>query len=209
MVELNGLWGKFYRITEWIARLVYVQCLWLLFSIVGLLVAGIFPATMGMFAVVRRWQLGETDVPVFPEFWTTYKQEFVKANLVGWLTTIVGGLLLFNLTLFRGYEGVFFLICYLFTLTIIFLYSLTALFVAPVFVQYKLSALKVIKYAAIIALSYPLHALMMGAIMIAFYYVLLLVPGLLPIFSFSWLAFLLMWVANLVFRRMDQKEVQK
>ncbi|MDO6656837.1 MULTISPECIES: YesL family protein [Bacillaceae] len=209
MVELNGLWGKFYRITEWVARLVYVQCLWLVFSIVGLLVAGIFPATMGMFAVVRRWQLGETDVPVFPEFWTTYKQEFIKANLVGWLTTIVGGLLLFNLTLFRGYEGVFFLICYLFTLTIIFLYSLTALFVAPVFVQYKLSALKVIKYAAIIALSYPLHALMMGAIMIAFYYVLLLVPGLLPIFSFSWLAFLLMWVANLVFRRMDQKEVQK
>ncbi|MGG1687016.1 hypothetical protein ACIFPW_14640, partial [Pseudalkalibacillus sp. NRS-1564] len=134
---------------------------------------------------------------------------FIKANLVGWLTTIVGGLLLFNLTLFRGYEGVFFLICYLFTLTIIFLYSLTALFVAPVFVQYKLSAPKVIKYAAIIALSYPLHALMMGAIMIAFYYVLLLVPGLLPIFSFSWLAFLLMWVANLVFRRMDQKEVQK
>lgn len=209
MVELNGLWGKFYRITEWVARLVYVQCLWLVFSIVGLLVAGIFPATMGMFAVVRRWQLGETDVPVFPEFWTTYKQEFIKANLVGWLTTIVGGLLLFNLTLFRGYEGVFFLICYLFTLTIIFLYSLTALFVAPVFVQYKLSAPKVIKYAAIIALSYPLHALMMGAIMIAFYYVLLLVPGLLPIFSFSWLAFLLMWVANLVFRRMDQKEVQK
>ncbi|MBF0708796.1 DUF624 domain-containing protein [Alkalihalobacillus hwajinpoensis] len=209
MVELNGLWGKFYRITEWVARLVYVQCLWLVFSIVGLLVAGIFPATMGMFAVVRRWQLGETDVPVFPEFWTTYKQEFIKANLVGWLTTIVGGLLLFNLTLFRGYEGVFFLICSLFTLTIIFLYILTALFVAPVFVQYKLSALKVIKYAAIIALSYPLHALMMGAIMIAFYYVLLLVPGLLPIFSFSWLAFLLMWVANLVFRRMDQKEVQK
>ncbi|MGG1687820.1 YesL family protein, partial [Pseudalkalibacillus sp. NRS-1564] len=78
MVELNGLWGKFYRITEWVARLVYVQCLWLVFSIVGLLVAGIFPATMGMFAVVRRWQLGETDVPVFPEFWTTYKQEFIK-----------------------------------------------------------------------------------------------------------------------------------
>ncbi|WP_084028990.1 YesL family protein [Bacillus sp. J33] len=61
-------------------RLVYLNLLWIAFSLLGIVLFGFFPATAAMFSVVRKWIMGETDVRVFKEFWQTYRKEFWKAN---------------------------------------------------------------------------------------------------------------------------------
>ncbi|GAA3329130.1 hypothetical protein GCM10020331_075920 [Ectobacillus funiculus] len=36
------------------------------FSIAGLVVLGIMPATAATFSVTRKWVTGNTDIPIFP-----------------------------------------------------------------------------------------------------------------------------------------------
>lgn len=79
-MELNGFVGVLYRTSEWIMRLVYLNLLWIAFSLLGIVLFGFFPATAAMFSVVRKWIMGETDVRVFKEFWQTYRKEFWKSN---------------------------------------------------------------------------------------------------------------------------------
>ena len=82
-MAIDGFLRKIYDISAWITRLMYVNLLWILFMLAGLIVMGVFPSTTAMFSVTRKWILGETDTPVFHTFWKAYKQNFLQSNLVG------------------------------------------------------------------------------------------------------------------------------
>ena len=58
------------RILQWIMRLAVVNGLWILFSLFGLLVGGVFPATVAALGLSRKWILGEQEVKI----WKTFKQ---------------------------------------------------------------------------------------------------------------------------------------
>src|SRR5690625_7635570 len=87
---MEGFALKYYRFTVWVVRLVYVNLLWILFTVIGLGVLGIMPATAAMFAVVRKWLRGEDDFPIFTTYKDAYKEEFLKANLLGYILAIIG-----------------------------------------------------------------------------------------------------------------------
>ncbi len=80
-MELTGLWGAFYRVSLIISKLAYVNVLWILFSLAGLILLGVAPATVALFSVTRAWARKEWDIPVFQTFWSVYKQEFWKASV--------------------------------------------------------------------------------------------------------------------------------
>lgn len=46
------------------------------FTLLGLGVFGIMPATAALFAVMRKWIQGQDNVPVLKTFWQEYKGEF-------------------------------------------------------------------------------------------------------------------------------------
>ncbi|KPC99769.1 hypothetical protein LR69_02005 [Geobacillus sp. BCO2] len=78
--------GKLYRACEWITRLAYINLLWLVFTVFGLVILGIAPATVALFTIVRKWLLfHDHDVPVLKTFVRTYKGEFWRANRIGLL----------------------------------------------------------------------------------------------------------------------------
>lgn len=75
--------GGIYTVMEWISRFVYLQFLWAMFTVVGLIGFGFFPATLTMFAVTRKWIRGQTDIPLFPVFKQLYKKDFLKFTYRG------------------------------------------------------------------------------------------------------------------------------
>ena len=85
------------------------------------------------------------------------------------------------------------------------LYLMTVLLMIPVYVHFDIKLINVVKYALIIAISNPFHILSMAALIIGFSMVMILIPALIPFFSFSVLAFGLMWMAKSAFTRMEQK----
>src|SRR5699024_6342603 len=107
---MSGFVAGYYPVAVWITRFAYMNLSWVLYSAVGLLFLGILPATSAMFAVVRKWIDGDTDIPVFETFWDAYRQEFVKINLLGYGVLLVGYLLTVEFQILRSQEHIAYLI---------------------------------------------------------------------------------------------------
>lgn len=185
--------------------LAYVNLLWFTFTIVGLVAFGIFPSTASLYTVVRKWMVQGTDTPVWKTFWGTYRKEFLKANLVGYLFLLIGWLLFIDLKFFQHQGNVFGLvISYVFVIAFI-IYMVMALFLFPVFVHYDLKILKYLKQTFFIVMLRPLEVIFAVIGSIGVYYLMIYVPGLIPFFSMSLLAYVTMWSAYRAFEKISLK----
>ncbi|WP_260843514.1 YesL family protein, partial [Staphylococcus epidermidis] len=68
---------------EAVVKIAWLNGLWLLFTLLGGVLFGWAPSTAAMCAVIRKWLMGQKDVPIFPLFLDTYKKEFLKVNAIG------------------------------------------------------------------------------------------------------------------------------
>ena len=201
---MNGFVGGFYKISEWIMRLAYINLLWIMFTIMGLGLFGLFPATISMFTVIRKWLMGFDDIPIFKTFWTSYKKEFLKSNLLGLLIMVTGYVLYIDLYFLGRADGFISVIYYpTFLLSIGFI--LTICYIFPTFVHFDVSVFQVVKNSFLIMLMNPLSTIMMVIGSIAVYMLMTTLPGLIPIFGGSVLAFVIMWSAFLAFTRIERQ----
>lgn len=142
---MQNMLGKLFTICEWIMKLAYVNLLWLLFTMAGLIVFGFMPATVSLFTIVRKWQMKETEVPVWDTFLSIYKKEFTKSNLLGFILVICAGFILLDLHFVNGLEGVLQLMFFVLLLIISALYFITLMYLFPVYVHYDLRVSEYIK----------------------------------------------------------------
>src|SRR5690625_2834987 len=56
-----------------------------------------FPATSAVFATVRKWQMGDTDAPIFKTFFVAFKDNYKQSFLGGILYVVLIGLLAVNI----------------------------------------------------------------------------------------------------------------
>lgn len=206
---MTGWAGRFYSISEWIMRLAYVNVLWIFFTLVGLIALGFVPATVGMFTIVRKWIMGEEDIPIFKTFWQTYRTEFLKSNLLGLCFFLIGFILFFDLRFFQAQSGVFYLVLFYVSIVFSFVYLISLLFFFPVIVHYELKGLRYIKQTFLIAISRPLGSIGMVIGLMIVYYAMALMPGLVPFFSASVLAYILMWIAFRIFSKLEETAIAK
>ncbi|WP_053362794.1 YesL family protein [Bacillus sp. FJAT-27251] len=200
--------NRAYGATEWIAKFAYLNLLWIGFSLLGLVVLGIFPATISMFAIIRKWLMGETDIPIFRTFWTTYKAEWVHGNGLGLFMAAVGGLIVLNLVFIRnsGSTGisVIQIPLYLFMLAAL----MTMFYLFPVYVHYELRLVQMIKNAFLMMLISPLENLVMIAGVAAVIFVVRFLPGFGFFFGGSLSAAIIMAAGYVVFNKMAKKQQQ-
>ncbi|WP_223591941.1 YesL family protein [Neobacillus bataviensis] len=205
-MEWKGILGLIFRTCEWIMLLAYLNILWILFTLLGAVVFGIFPATAAMFAVIRKWLISKHDVPVLKTFWTYYRGEFLKTNQLG-LMFFVTGLILyldFKIIDFQNefIHKIFLIVLFLFTSV----YAVTFIYIFPVFVQYDLKLLQYVKNAFLIGIANPIRTAMMVVCLITAFFVLRLAPGLLPFFSGSLLSIVMMTFAYQSINKIEHKK---
>lgn len=204
MEKKNGIMF-FYGVAEWVMLLAYVNILWIVFTVLGLFVLGVFPSTAGVYTVVRKWITHGNGIPVWKTFWQSYRKEFVKANTAGYLFVIIGGIIYIDLKFFQHLGGLFpTLISYLFILAFI-IYMVLWLFFFPVFVHYDLKIFQYIKQTFLIVILRPLEAILSMACGLVVYYLMMHLPGLIPFFGVSVLALLTMLVASRAFNKLQIK----
>ncbi|MBM7553144.1 YesL family protein [Thalassobacillus pellis] len=193
-------------VLHWIMRLAVVNGLWFLFSLRGLLIGGIFPATAAVLGLARKWLMGQEEVKLWKTFKQIYRQEFVIANTIGWILTIFGGLLYLNYKVIAGSGGeVLFIVPFAFYL-LLFFYTIVALWVFPLMVHYKTGWRQYLKNALIIGVTKLHYTLAIAVVVFAVLYYSLEYPGMIPFFTISLMATGSMWLSMLVFRQLDQKE---
>lgn len=208
MMPSGLLDGKLYHVCEWITRLAYTNVLWVLFTLMGLIVFGIAPATVALFTIMRKWLVfHDDDVSVFKTFFQTYKKEFWRANRIGIVFIIIAYILYIDL-LYMAHLPSSLQLPFLVVLLIIFIfYAVTLLYVFPIYVHYELTFWQYMKYSFLIGMASPLMTLAMfisaGLLFIVSMYIL----GLIPFFSVSLFSFVVMGCALRVFHRIEEKQM--
>lgn len=204
-MKFNGVMGTFYQATEWIMRLAYVNLLWILFALTGLIIFGIFPSTIGLFAVVRKWVMGKTDISVFNTYWVTFRSEFAKTNLLGYIFLLIGYILYVDLRFLQVQSGVGYLFLSYLLIALFIMYLFTFMHFFPVFVQYDIKMFQYFKQSFMIMILQPFItiAMIIGGFIV--YLLMIFLPGLIPFFGVSTTACVLMWIDYKGFVRLERQ----
>ncbi|WP_353961104.1 DUF624 domain-containing protein [Neobacillus sp. CF12] len=118
-------------------KLAYLNFLWIIFTVGGLIVFGMIPATVSLFAIVRKWLITkETDLPIFHTFYQNYKNEFLKSNKLGLVLVLMGLFLYYDFKLIMLSGG---MLQYTLTVPLLLIsifYCITLLYIFPVYVHF-------------------------------------------------------------------------
>ncbi len=176
-MEIRGIWGVFYKISLWLTRIASVNLLWFFFNLpVAIVVFNIllanyigeliiffvllvilvpivtFPATTALFAVVRRWVLGE-DVNIVKGFWEYYKQNYLDSLKGGLFITLIWSSMFFYyyILTFNSLE----IFTYLFYLLLAILFVFTIHFFS-ITVHFQSRTLTILKNAMFFTVINPI-----------------------------------------------------
>lgn len=200
---MNNFEGTIYSTLEWIMKAAYVNLLWVLFTVVGGIVLGFYPATIAMFAVVRDWFGGKTDQPVFRSFWSYYKRDFLKSNQLGIFLNVL--FLLFAIDIFYIYSGnqMSWVYIPLFAYMLILLFF--SFFIFPAFTHFELKVIPLIKNTFSIMLLSPIHSFLIIISLISIFFIMRLFPALFFIFGGITYATITTWLSLHTFNKIQSK----
>ena len=183
-MEMKGAMGGLYKVTEWITRIAFSNILWVLCSspflfilftkflmmtqtpdahneqilsnwILGILAPFLlFPATAALFTVVRKWVMGDPDIPIFKTFFKGYKENYKQAMIGGIVYTLLFVIMYVDYTVYmtqlKGFQLV----------GIVMLVLLLVLFVSmfnffSMAVHYEMKTRQLLKNAILLTLIRP------------------------------------------------------
>ncbi|MBM7573551.1 YesL family protein [Aquibacillus albus] len=201
-MELTGIIGGFYKISVWITRFAAVNLLWFIFNfpvfffvynlllvetinelVVTVIILSVitpfifFPATTAMFAVMRKWVMGE-DIKLASSYWKYYKEEYKKSVIGGmvigcfWLLLAIDYYFYINASQSKLFIAFFILLAFILAVFTLHFFSII------VHAQTKLFS--AFKNAMYITIGSPILTIEIG-----------LISGLILYFSFHGVAFLI------------------
>jgi len=181
-----------------ILNLVYVNFLWVLFTLLGLGVFGIGPSTYALVSICRQWIRGNS-MPVFKTYWKYYKENFKESVIISWIYFFVGFVLVVDLlTVTNWYLRAALLL-------ISFIYLLSFVYIFPIMAHYNwngiLLKIKMSFLFGISCLQYSMVFLLVAGVI--YWAAISFFPGVLTFFGVSFLLYLITWTANQVFTRME------
>ena len=149
--------GGLYRIAEWLTKLVLANFFWVIFTLLGLGVFGIMPATAALFGIMNKWLSGEENIKIFREYWNLYRKFFVRANIIGLIIILIAVILYIDLDYFKTREGWYNILIKNFIYILIILYFLNLIYLFPLLVKYDIKIRYIIKNALIYIFLTPLE----------------------------------------------------
>ncbi|MGN7478320.1 YesL family protein [Solibacillus silvestris] len=199
-----NFWEGFHSFGVKLLKLIYANFLWLFFSMIGLVVFGLFPATIALFTVIRQMLL-DIEKPIAETFWTTYKKEWLKGN--GYAGIVYGILLILAVDFYAIYTFDYLQPLLIPTFIIAFIILGTLFFFFPVYVHFELKFFAMIKQAFLFTLTSPLVVLLNAFFLFCMYGVFNLMPGAIPLFAGSVMSFFIMKFSLRAFKKVEQKKL--
>lgn len=206
MAKINNI-GGFYRYLEWLMWIFYLNILWIVFMCIGLIVFGIFPATVAMFTVYRGWfRRDVVDIKLTKTFLQAYKKDFLKANAIGYIIVAIGYLLYLDFQFLANIEGVMLYVMQTGLIIFGLAYIIMTLHIFPVYVHFDLKFFNNFKHAMLIGLYSPLSTIGMILGLVIINFLFSKIPGLIPAIGISLSAAIIMACALFAFHSIDKKQ---
>ncbi|SFM43204.1 Uncharacterized membrane protein YesL [Gracilibacillus orientalis] len=202
----NGFISKFYFFGETVLLLLYVNFLWVCFTLLGAIVFGIGPSTVAMFTIFRRWSKGEEDIPAFKVFWQTFKKEFKRANGLGLLILLFTYMLYINFNFLQldnewmqqMIKNVLIIVSVVFGIMVAYIF--------PMYVHYDNKLYNYFKNAILITIYSPIRTIYLIAACLTLYYLYFTLPVFLFFLGGSLSSLVIMWISYRTFVRLEIKQ---
>lgn len=204
-MQTSGVMSGLNQLLEWVTRLVFLNLLWIFFSLLGLVLFGFFPATAALFAVVRRWALGDMDIPVLKTFWASYKKEFIKSNLLGLLIIISGIVLVIDYLFLQQANETILNLLYVPFLIVTLIMTCMLIYIFPMYVHYEMKVLQIIKNSFFVMIMNPISTIVILIGCFGLFFLLSFAPPLMIICSGNILALAITKPANTAFNKINVK----
>lgn len=199
-MERSEMFDLVNGVCEWISNLAYLNLLWIIFTVMGVGVMGIAPATAALFAVIRQLLQAEGGkVAITKSFFNYYRRDFFRVNGVFYALVAVGLVLVVDSFFLARIDG-FLASVLLFPIYILgIMYLIIIVFIFPVFVHYEETWYNYLKQAFLIGMIRPLHALLIIVLSAVSFLLMYKYTPLFLFFGASVIAFISMSVCLKVF----------
>ncbi|MFG6117926.1 YesL family protein [Thalassobacillus sp. B23F22_16] len=204
MVEKQWM-GTLNNIFIWFANIAYLNILWLFFTILGLVVAGIGPSTVALFSVIRQLLPKDSEVKITKTFLYYYKRAFIQANLLFYTMLLIGAIIAVDLYFLYQVDNIWANVFQFLLLIISIFYIVTIIYLVPVYVHYDLSFMQYFKQAVLVSFLKPFYTLFIILSLILCYFIFIYLPPLLIFLSVSLPAFFIAATANHLFYKIEMK----
>lgn len=154
----NQFLDSIIKLGSWIYNFFMLQALWVLYSLKGVVVLGVFPATISVSQVLyRSFKEENLNFSIFSEFKDAYNTNFKRSNQVGYIYLLIYLFLYVDLRI----SNVFIQSIILHTILILLLLIVIALSLYSfiVIIRYELSLKDIFKQSFFVALSVPTHTI--------------------------------------------------
>ena len=195
----NFIFEKWQNICLLILQLCGLNFLWIIFSLFGMGILGIGPATVAMLAVIRKIIRNKDDtIPILSTYWTEFRKNFLTGNFFFFLYFIVGYILYVNwLYVHHSFLQVMFVIATL-------LYMISMVYIIPIIVHYDWKGVVIkIKYSLIFGVSHLHYTLVLFVALFLVYFLFNLNLGIFSFFGVSITGFIIMWFTHQVFLKVE------
>ncbi|ALP38423.1 MULTISPECIES: YesL family protein [Paenibacillus] len=186
-------------------RLVYLNLLWTVATILGLGFIGVGPATVAMLSILRQWIRGNEEVAIFSTFVRYFRESFKEAAIIGAIYSLVGYVLYVDIVNVSSW--------YVRVVTLIgaFLYLISLAYIFPLLAHYDWKGIKLkIRMSVVIGFSYLQYTLVLFVAIVALFTLILgLYPGILTFAGASIIGYLVMWMTHQVFSKIEREVLVK
>lgn len=189
--------GWFMRIGTLGFNLLILNILWFSFTIVGLGVFGLFPATVAMFSVMRDMIIKQDEQKVIKKFIESFKKDWFLSNVLGYMYSFVIFILYLNIRIIYLIETrVLYVVVMSATIIIAVVILLSFLYMFPIFVHLKYKWFEYPKYAFIVTIAKPFNSILLIALIALVVYIYSIFPVLIVLLGIGPLGYIVMKVAS-------------
>ena len=181
-------------------NLMILNILWILITIGGLGVFGFFPATVALFSVTHSMIIYNDHEKVIKKFFTSIKENWLEANLLGYLFSLILFILYLNIKVIHLIEiRLLYVSVMSVTLIVGALVIISFAYVFSVFVHFKFKWWVYPKYALILTISKPFNTILLILLLVLVLYLYYIVPSLLLLQGMGLIVYIIMKVASFSF----------
>jgi uncharacterized membrane protein YesL len=153
--------GSIMQMLDKAVKLVWLNCLWVIFTLLGGILLGIMPATASVSFLVRKMIKNEEVENVFQEFWRCYKESFKSSNLIGVCFWVVGLFLFFDITFLIQSEGMLAIVFLTGVFVLLFIFCGVLLHFFPIYSRFEMKVMEYIKLAFVLTMTRPVTTIFM------------------------------------------------
>lgn len=206
MLEKRGIIGFIYRIMEWITFIAYINFLWVLFTLLGVIIVGLPPATLAMFTVTKKVIIERIpDVKIFPTYWQVFKDNFFSANAFIWPLYIIGYVLFIDFQYLSNLTGVMYYVMLFVFVNAAIILVIICVYIFPVQLKFNKGILETYKLSFVIGISYPFTTITLLVTVLVLGLMLERIPGTIPFFAASLVCITITFFTNIALTKIEEK----